>query len=300
MNLLDIKNSIANILQTNQLIKQANSIKLNARDGVGRRAERAAEIYDGKIQAPEIKQFLTELKRQNRAVNPDEFFAQIAKACTIITAESESLENFLSDDARQIIMRETLNIKDAQILEFLAVSDFFLNTARTLMVAVAEFEIAKLRGSAMDTASLKYWSVNITKEVVLGFANSLAFFLNHDKGDVIEKIYDLPDIRVDKDILETVQSTEGRNKIDPVGLNLLNIINPIAWMYSAQKAWSEFKLYRLELNTDELEYLELRYQELLLERQDRSNPDMEKKIKLYMDTIQIKRTKIERIRKTLG
>ena len=300
MNLMDIKNSITNVLETDRILSEANRIKLNARDGVGAKAERAAEIYDGRIVSPLIKNLLNEMKRQNRQINPEKIFSQIAEASEVVAREADVMENMLSDDARRIIMRETLNVKDAQLLEFISVADFFLAMSRTFMVAVTEAEIAQLRGESLEKASMNYYSKTFEGPMVKGFADCIAYFIGKKDDKIIEKIKDLPEIKVDQTVLDTIQSTEGRQKIDPAGLNILNIFNPIAWVYGAQKIWSEIKLKRLELNNDELEYLELRYQELLLERGDRSNPQLEEKIRRYQDSIQIKRTKIERLKKNIG
>jgi hypothetical protein len=56
----------------------------------------------------------------------------------------------------------------------------------------------------------------------------------------------------------------------------------------------------LELHEDELKSMELRYQVLLLAREGRENPVLEKKIEAYEDNIDVKRVKIKRLMENLG
>lgn len=300
MKVTDIKKMISNAIEVNQLVNQTNRIKLLARDGMMPILDKLAKVHDGKLLSDTGKGITKGMERYNRKVKATKFFGSLLIGCEVIAREAETLEKSLDSDNFEYIMRESLDIKQAHIIQFITIADFYLEYARTLSSIIQEAEVATLRGVDLDSASRKYLNNNLTDEKLSGMATIMGYFIDKQKEDIVESIYELPEIKVDDKIINTIQSTEGVKKIDPAGFNPFNIINPTFWAFTAQKSWSEIKLYRMELGEKELEQLELRHQELLLLKDGRNNPDLERKIDKYQDRIQVLRTKVKRIKDKLG
>lgn len=302
MNITTIKNIISNTIEVRNMLSDANRIKLTAKDSLAPRLERSAEIYDNKLTSQLSKEFINQLKRQNRDIDERKFFAQLMEAINVIGREAEVLEDVLSSGVyHSVIMREALTIKDAQMIDLMGVMDFFMSSTATVALMIAEAESVQAKGETLDPASANYYVKNILDSgFIYSYATVWGFFYKNREVKIVEKLGDLPDVRVDENVIKTIESTEGRKKVDPVGLNPINILFPTTWIYAGGKIWSELKLHRLKKLEEELDNLEARHQEILLERDGRNNPQLEKKIERYMDAIQILRVKVKRLKDRLG
>lgn len=300
MQLTTIKNALINIIRADTLLNQTNRIKLSADEEIGPALERFKDTFDNKLLSPVGKELSKELERYHRSLTAKTLFAKLLVGVTVIAREAALLEKSLDSDNIESVMREALNVKEAQIIQFITLADYYLEVVRALMVVIQEAEVYHLRGDKLERSSLKYIDENFGGEKLSSVASLLGFFVTKEKEEVVSKIYDLPDIKVDPTILSTIQSTEGNVKIDPAGFNPLNIFNPTFYAFTAQKLWSEIKFYRLEKAQKEMEYLELRHQELVLLREGRNNPALERKIGIYQDDIQTLRVKINRIKERMG
>lgn len=300
MKLTDIKKFLANAVEMRELLSQTNRIKLSADESQGPLFEKLTTTFDGKLSSKVAKSLASELSRYSRDLKEDELFKNLTIGCKVIAREAAVLEKALDNDTFEAILRDAMNIKQAHIIQFLTLADHYLETTRALAVVIQEAEVYHMRGKELERSSMKYISENFTGENMRALAQLISFFVAKQKEEVVSKIYELPDIKVDETIINTIQSTEGAKKIDPAGFNPLNLINPLAYTFTAQKIWSEIKFYRLEKAEKEMEYLELRHQELVLLRDGRNNPQLESKIDKYQDAIQTLNSKIKKIKDRLG
>ena len=300
MKLTAIKQALSNVIETNQLLNQTNRIKLSAENELAPIFTKLAEVHDNKLVSNVGKQLTSELERFNRKLEAKKFFAILLKATNVIARESATLEKSLDGDSFESVLRESMNVKQGHIIQFITLADYFLEATRSLAVVIQEAEVYHLRNLPLERNAQRYIEDNFDSANLQSIASLVVFFASKEKEDVISKIYELPDIKVDESILNTIQSTEGMGKIDPAGFNPLNIINPLFYAFTAQKIWSEIKFSRLEKAQKEIMYLELRHQELILLREGRNNPDLERKINKYQDAIQGLRSKIKRIKERLG
>lgn len=300
MKLTELKKLIGNAIEMRDLLSQTNRIKLVADDQQGPMFDKLAETFDGKLASSVGKNLAKELSRYNRSLKEDDLFFNLAVGCQVIAREADILEKALDDDTFEAILRDAMNIKQGHIIQFLTMSDFFLETTRALAVVIQEAEVYHLRGKPLERSSINYIETNFTSENLRAIAQLIGFFVSKRKEEVVSKIYELPDIKVDETIINTIQSTEGVKKIDPAGFNPLNLVNPYFYAFTAQKLWSEIKFYRLKKAEREMEYLELRHQELVLLRDGRNNPQLESKIEKYQDEIQTLNSKIKRTKERMG
>lgn len=301
MKLTDIKKSLVNLIEVNTLLSEANRIKLAAEDQLAPTLTKLAEVHDDKLVSDVGKHIAKELNHYNRSIKSDKLFKTMLMGTDVIAREAEVLEKALENDTMESVLRDALNVKEAQILQFITLADYYIETCRSIAVVIQEAEVYKLRGIELERSARKYIEDNFTKVKLNSIAQLIAFFADKSKDeDLISNIYALPDIKVDDNTLITIQSTEGNAKIDPAGFNPLNIINPTYLAFTAQRIWSEIKFSRLNKAEKEITYLELRHQELVLLREGKSNPALERKIEKYQDEIQTLRAKIKRIKERLG
>lgn len=300
MKLLDIKKTLMNVIQVNTLLSEANRIKISAEDQLAPVLSKLAKSLDGKLSSPASKSIVHELSRGSTKINESKLFENMLVGTEVIIREAGILEKSLEDDTIESVFREAINVKEAQIVQFITLADYFIETCRSISVVIQEAEVYHLRGVELERSAQNYIQENFTPEKTRSMAQLIGFFGSQAKSDLISNIYALPDIKVDDNTLITIQSTEGMSKIDPAGFNPLNIINPTYLAFTAQKIWSEIKFSRLDKAEREITYLELRHQELTLLREGKENPALERKIGKYQDEIQVLRAKIKRIRARLG
>lgn len=300
MQLSSIKKALLNIIQVDTLLSQTNRIKLAAEDSLAPALERLKDTMDGKMVSDLGKSLPKSMNRYSSKIDERKFFESLLKGVNVIAREAGILEKALTNDSIESVMREALNVKEAQIIQFITLADYYIECVRMIMVVLQEAEVYHLRGEKLERSSLKYIDENLGGENLSNISMLLGFFISKEKEEVVSKIYDLKDIKVDPTIISTIQSTEGVKAIDPAGFNPLNILNPTFYAFTVQKIWSEIKFYRMEQAEKELEYLELRHQELLLLRDGRKNPALERKIEIYQDDIQTLRVKIKRIKDRMG
>lgn len=302
--LLDLKKRLTNSIELSTLITEVARLRETAKENTAPLVKQFADSYDGKYQTSEVKYIGGNLNRFSRSIRSTHFLASIYDALEVASREAETLLEKLGEEKIHAIMAESLDTKHALALQFVNIAEFLTETARVTMIVVAEFENSKLSGKDTDSSMQKYFENNFTEANLNAFAQIITYFASRKRDDVITDIYDLPSIKVDEGVLQTIMSTEGTKGMDPSGLTVLGIfhlINPIFYIWASQKVWSELKLKWLSLIEDELTYLEIRHQELL-ELRDKGDSTMgtQKKIERYRDEIDVKRAQVKRIRRKLG
>jgi len=261
-------------------------------------------LYDDKYRREEIVALGRDLNKYNSRVRKDAFIEDIHDGLLVVVQQAESLLSNLRNEKIHAIMAESLETKHALALEFINVAEFFTETARVTLITVAEYENTALAKKDLDSTMELYYQENFTTANIAALAEVIAYFKARKRDDVITDIYKLPPIKVEDSVLKTVMNTQGSDALDPSGITLLgifHIINPIFYIWAAQNVWSEIKLKWMELIDDELTYLETRHLELQeLQRNGDSSKGTERMIKRYQTEIQVKRTRLRRVRRSLG
>lgn len=299
--LLDIKKKIDNAVQISNLIEEAGRISDHCTQELLPQVEQYAKILDGKFTNPVIKDIIRSATRFNTKLREDQFLTQVATAVKITGEQANVLVSYLRDEKVAVIMADTLDTKHALAIQFINVAQYLTEFTRSLLIVIAELEVATRKSESVERSAASYIKQNMTPANISAYASVIGYFLSREKEKIITEIYNMPDIKVDEMILTTVRSTDGGAGVDPSGLSVLNIINPFAWFYAVGRVVSDLKLWWLRLQEDELNYLTVRYQQLLeLQQNGQDSLQTQKLVTNYSNAIDEKRAKIKTLRRRLG
>lgn len=246
------------------------------------------------------------IKRLNHIKNDistKNFLGDVVTALGAIETETAVLSERLSGGVMSVLMQDSISTRHLNALKLQSTSDFFIARTKPLLAAMASAEVGESSGSDKRAKSATRYieqSFINDPEVMTSYASTLEFYNRTFKKGLVNELWEAVDVKADPKVLQIIETAEGAKKLDPVGFNYLNVVNPFFWAYMPLKIWSECKLYRLRLNEEELQLLDLRYQELLLERQDRSSPKLDEQIERYEASISKTRRTIKKIQDSLG
>lgn len=300
MRVIDFKKLLPNSIAGDTLVKKVDRVHATATFRCKPTFKRMAEIHDGKVSSREAKDILDRIKTKSSFKQINNLFGVIVECYDVIGREANVLSDALDSKNIEFIMRDALKVKEAHILQFVMVSEQFIELTRTLGLVIQELEIQYYKQEPIATASLKYIERNLTDKNLQIIGDMITFFNKRKKEPIIEKIYDLPDIDVDESVLKTIESTEGRSKVDPAGLNPLSLLNPLQYIYVVNKSVSELRQLLNEREKNELEILEYRHRELILLKEGKHDPSLAKRIEKHEDKIQALRASIKRAEERMG
>ena len=216
----------------------------------------------------------------------------VGEAVKAIGVHTQILLELLAEIKQSTLARNALDYKTATIISYVENLTWYLEFARGLAIATYECEINALNKDPQVSAYIKN---NLTQRNVANFILITATLLKHRK-DLKKVIYDLPQLTVSEESETLVQSTEGRAKINALGLlDITAIFNPLRWIYAARRIYSDWKMANIQLLEKDLEYLELRHQELILARQDKKDARLEERIQNYNEAIATARHKLKKL-----
>lgn len=265
------------------------------------------DTYKENYLNPETKKLFKVIVGNSKVLKPSEVFKQLADTCDIAVRELTSMRSLVNNDAIEFILKENLEMKQGYIIHFLACCEFMDRYIRSMLIVVTELESAAFNNRPVERNTLTYLDMVMEAQRVRCFTDFVDYLLSRKKEKIIEDLYKMPALDIDDSVIRAVTSTGGPTAVDPAGLSvtgsigsLLNLINPVAWIYATNKAWSEFLFWRLEENEAEINYLERRHQELV-EQQERGGTTVAtaKSIERYKERITVVRATIKRIRSKL-
>lgn len=250
-----------------------------------------------------VKEIIHQMKRNSDVLNERDIFEDFKTALETIVHECTVMEHRIEAEEISVFIGDDIDIKHFHSLRLLSAADFINKSIRSFTVCAVELEVMTMRGEQERDyrSTINFLDHNFKGDNLRAFSRVLGFFkANHNKS-VAKDIYELEDITVTPEVLSLIESTEGGNKLDPVGLTLLDFVNPLFYLSQPAKIWSAIKMWYIDYEKEELLYLEARHAELVALKQDGvSNPHDERIINKYRDAIETSRRNIKRVKATMG
>lgn len=220
------------------------------------------------------------------------YITVVGEAIKAVGAHTQILLDLLAEIKQSTLARNALDYKTATIISYVENLTWYLEFARGLAIATYESEINAINKDPAVSAFIKN---TLTPRNVANFILLTATLLKHRK-DLKKVIYDLPQMTVSEESETLVQSSEGRAKINALGLlDITAIFNPLRWIYAARRIYSDWKMANIQVLEKDLEYLELRHQELILAREGKKDARLEERIQNYSEAIATARHKLKKL-----
>lgn len=222
----------------------------------------------------------------------DNFVVVTSKAVQAVADHTQTLLDILAELKINTLARDALDYRTATLLQYVDSLSWYMEFARGIAIVVYEAEVNAFKGQPEVDA---YARSVLTPKNISNFVNITNILLKHRK-DLKQVIYDLPTMLVNEENDALAKNTLGLRKVDALGMTgLFEIFNPLRWIYGVNRFFSDWKLNSLQVMKEDLEYLELRHQELIQRREGKVDARLEKIIENYKESIETKRFKIKKI-----
>lgn len=222
----------------------------------------------------------------------DNFIMVVSKAVQAVGDHSQMLLDILNEMKVNTLARDALDYRTATVLQHVDNLTWYLEYARGLAIIIYEAEVNAFKQQPEVDA---YSRAALSPRNVSNFITLTNILLKHRK-DLKDVIYDMPTMIVNEDNDALARNTLGLRKVDALGTSgLFEIFNPLRWIYGVNRFFSDWKLNKLQVMKEDLEYLELRHQELIQRREGKEDARLEKIIENYKEEIEKKRYKIKKI-----
>lgn len=200
-----------------------------------------------------------------------------------------------------VLITSSVHTINASALHLAAIIDFYEQMSRSLVLTVSELESLTFKQMAVPRELDNYIRRNLSNLRLRSLASIMDYNQRVKQLDVVKAIKEMDDVEVTEETLKAAKAMGGSAKIDPAGFNYLNVINPLFWTYVGFKVYSEFQLMRLDLQREELAYLEIRYQELAqLKANGHSDVGTDRTLTKIKDRIDVMRYDIKELEEKLG
>ena len=177
-----------------------------------------------------------------------------------------------------------LSYRKANILQYLEAASFVTSYARTFLIYLYN-EDAKSHGSSVDGYDLLRYDVKYINEQWMNFITLIELFNNDvvNKSNFKKTIDNIPDISVSKDNLNTLNTTIGKDKMDPFHFSSISIKwNPI---FRIKIKIAEYQAKKYKKALKEREALELRRLLLEAKKDGKENAKLEAQLGFVKDEI---------------
>lgn len=203
----------------------------------------------------------------------------------------ETLKSMVDKTFSRDIVVAGMTYKKTTVLQLIAQFDFAVTYARQnllyLLAAEANVKAKSLpAGKERPAPEIKWLEDNR-----LGYFRMLGI-MSLKRSEITQALDDIPDVVLTPENADITEQTLGLNKTDPLRLNLVPLgINPF---YAIGIRYANWQVERNNRAKNEKRALEMRLEQLRLQRDGREDPVLEKRIAFYEDEINKLAAKIAR------
>lgn len=186
-----------------------------------------------------------------------------------------------------------INYQKATILQLLAITDFAVRYSRQMLLYVLAAE-ANVKAKTLATGKERPQpEINWLEQ------NQRAYFtvlgvLSVKGQDLIQDLFNIPEVTITDENVDTVEETVGIAKVDPFGFNLLPATNWNPFFFFGMM-WANMQIARWERAKNEKRALEFRLEQLRGQKVDREDAKLESTIAVYENEVNKLAAKIAKL-----
>ncbi len=296
--MMSFKNKLASHLETRD-IRIMLSSQLERSDKTLEELERYANFLSDPKSAKGKLLYRTLSKEVG--ISPSKLYGSFRSGMKSTVSRVDSLIDLYENNNHRVLLSSNLTTINANALHLASLCDFYEKMTRALIVSVGELESLDYKRIDVPKGLNNYLRRNFSSDKLASFASILKYNLKIKKLDIVKVISEMDDVEVSESVLNAAKAVGGYSKIDPVGFNYLNIINPSFWAYVGIKSYSVLRLKYLDYEKNELKMLTLRHQELAqLKANGESDLATDKLITKLGERIEVARYEIKELEEKMG
>lgn len=200
------------------------------------------------------EQFLAKVKLNTRTRG--NFYVVMHEVMKNISENIPAIEHLVDSYFADDIMRESMTIVRANLLQYMETMDFAIRVTNRLLIVTMDMEEAAVTGTSFEipAGEIKWIESRLTDYY------SAMTIMAGSKADVETRFKKMPDMNVNPENINNINAVAGQSEVDPFGFGFIGVkMNPI---YHVRIALAEYQIERYRLDKEQKTMLELKLMRL--------------------------------------